>query len=314
MFYDIPKGVVKGIYQARLQKMIDGIDRSGSDSDDELELLHIKGLNSTESVAEPVSNDKNKKIGEDFTAIANGLWKYMFDTHHMGFRSLILCFVSMGYFIGSGIPVLAFISAASGTGNVLFWSGQRLAMLKQSTFWTREGYIALATNTTKYPTIYFPTSNLSATDMLNNLEWLEDGVMYGSTMMDITPITKMTFTDAQVQLSLNNACVSDSPSDCSTYWSGLMTRGLHAVISKYILQASLILNMVQQVNAQSGGPTAAQISYIDGLVAQLRQLDIQYLTPSLVASMNLFSQPVADSANSFYSLHLGVTVCFVIAA
>ncbi|KAJ3028150.1 UNVERIFIED_CONTAM: hypothetical protein HDU68_002342 [Siphonaria sp. JEL0065] len=320
MFFDIPKNVVKGIYQARLQRMLEGAaDRSGSDEDSDDDLtnqLNIDGMNpSHESLHQdtPTVVHHNGEIKENFS-LARAYHRYMFDKRGIGMKCWLILAVSCVYFIISGYNVQSFINANLLTGNSLFWNGQRLAMMKRASFWIREGYldVVLYNNKSVAP-IFNPDTDKWKT-LTSDLNWVDYGVLYGDLSMNGVPLTQLNFNDPQVLLELNNACVDNTPDDCSTYWSGLLTRGLRAVIMKYNQQADLILSMILQMQSKGAKlATDAQMQYLYNLVAQIRELDTNYITPAMLHAMYHITINPQNSAAWFSTFHLTFTVCVVVA-
>ncbi|KAI9326871.1 hypothetical protein BDR26DRAFT_115242 [Obelidium mucronatum] len=318
MFFDIPKNVVKGIYQSRLQRMLEGVaDRSGSDegSDDDLtNQLNIDGMNAShDSVQQDATTivHHNGEIKEPFS-FAKAYHRYMFDQRGIGLKCWLILAVSCVYFIVSGYNVQTFINANTLTGNSLYWNGQRLAMMKRASFWLREGYIDVVLATNKTGINIFDPDTENWKTLTSDLNWVDYGVLYGNPTMEGVPLTKLEFSDPQVILELNDACVDTSPSDCQTYWSGLVTRGLRAVIMKYVMQADLILSMIDQMKSKNAAvPTVAQMEYLYDMIVQLRQLDTKYVTPALIQALDYIVQNPQTSALWFNTFHLAFTVCVV---
>ncbi|ORY31500.1 hypothetical protein BCR33DRAFT_723852 [Rhizoclosmatium globosum] len=317
MFYDIPKQVVKGIYQARLQRMIDSAgDKSGSDGDSDEEmnnLLNMEGVGSSESLNDKsVYRGQNGEVKEPFNLI-RAHRRYMFDKRGIGLKCWMILAVSCVYFITSGYQVQNYINNNQLTGNTLYWSGQRLIMMKRASFWLREGYIYSIV--TKNASVDIDLINTPLwNSLITDFTWTDFGLIYGDPVMNNTPITKMSFTDPQVLLELNNACVDTLPADCSTYWSGLMTRGLHSVINKYVLQAGLIFNMVtQMIDPKTPMPKAQDYQTLNTMLSQIRQLDTDYMTPTFYQSMSYFTASPESQVQWFQTFHLTFTVCVVVA-
>ncbi|KAI8610348.1 hypothetical protein BC830DRAFT_1146219 [Chytriomyces sp. MP71] len=300
IFCDIPKEIVKGIYHARLKKVLDNADRSDSEDEEEVNLLR-----KSQASINDVSIQQQSPIGNLPLSIA--FKQFMIDKYQLGIRSLFIFFLSLGYFIGSNVVVYSFVIRNKTAANSLYWSAQRLAYMKETTYWIREAFISLVAHSTNTTTMPSPASNVSIMNLLDSLAWIEEGVVYGDSVMNAEAIIGFTSTDPIFQLSFQNACTSQSPSDCPTYHNSLFSRGLHAVVARYISQATSTLQAVQTANVTD--PNA--LVKLEKLVDNLRTLDIKYLTPALKEAMDYYTQPPQDSKAWFYSFHLSMTVVFI---
>ncbi|KAJ3240839.1 hypothetical protein HDU81_002692 [Chytriomyces hyalinus] len=309
IFCDIPKEIVKGIYHARMKRMIDNADRSDSEDGEGLEVLG-QMHNSQESILDTEAAMPN---ASGRIPLLTAFKLFMTDKYRLGLRSLFIFAISLGYFVCSGILVQRFIDSNFLAGNSLYWSAQRLAYMKQSSYWTREALVQtvahVATNLSRVTT-YAPPSNfdpLPIPNLLQNLLWVEEGVLYGNSIMNSVPITGLTSLNPQFRLEYQNACIPGSPADCKTYRDALLTRGLHDVFRKYVQEVEMVNGLTKSFNASNLVERAA----VDKLLFNLRKLDNEYITPALMESMRLYSQPPADESQWFHSFHLGLTLAFV---
>ncbi|KAJ3406362.1 hypothetical protein HDU80_011463, partial [Chytriomyces hyalinus] len=309
IFCDIPKEIVKGIYHARMKRMIDSADRSDSEDGEGLEVLG-QMHNSQESLQEADSAMPN---ATGRIPLLTAFKLFMTDKYRLGLRSLFIFAISLGYFLSSGFLVQRFIDSNFLAGNSIYWSAQRLAFMKQSTYWTRETlvhHVALvATNISRVTTFVQPSNHVppSISDLLQNLLWVEEGVLYGNPVMNSVPITSLTSSHPQFRLEYQNACISGSPADCRYYRDALLTRGLHDVFRKYVQEVETVNGMTMTMNASN----LVQRAAVDERLFNLRKLDNEYITPALVESMRLYSQPAVAESQWFHSFHLALTLSFI---
>ncbi|KAJ3247693.1 hypothetical protein HDU78_003499 [Chytriomyces hyalinus] len=309
IFCDIPKEIVKGIYHARMKRMIDSADRSDSEDGEGLEVLG-QMHNSQESLQDTDSATPN---ASGRIPLLTAFKLFMTDKYRLGLRSLFIFAISLGYFLSSGILVQRFIDSNFLAGNSIYWSAQRLAFMKQSTYWTRETLVQrvalVATNISRVTTFAPPSNHAppSISDLLENLLWVEEGVLYGNPVMNSVPITSLTSSHPQFRLEYQNACISGSPVDCKSYRDALLTRGLHDVFRKYVQEVETVNGMTMTMNASN----LVQRAEVDERLFNLRKLDNEYITPALVESMRLYSQPAAAESQWFHSFHLALTLSFI---
>ncbi|KAJ3380682.1 hypothetical protein HDU84_005658, partial [Entophlyctis sp. JEL0112] len=316
MFYDIPKNVVKGIYQARLQRIMDSVDQSDSDAED-LELLGINALRSAESLAEAQHAEqqaKKKARKKEVASILQRFRKYMVGSHMLGFKCLLVVVVTSVFFVVSAFMVLSFTNNNLSTAKNLYWAGQRFVLMRQVTFWTREELYQIISSWRNDTGMFFPSSTQNVNEMLNQLEWTEYGFLYGDPVMQLSPLTSQSFASDSVSLEFYDGCtnVAGAATDCTTFLNGVMTMGLHSALASYVAKAEAIFAMLADARRNSPTLNLTYLQSLDTLIQDLRILDYNYISPALLESMSLISGPVSGAKDSFLAFHLPFTICFVV--
>jgi PAS domain S-box-containing protein len=343
MFYDIPKEVVKGIYESHYQRLL-----STNDEDDEDEEFSAKfaidkmlasdgGANEIGGSDTRNSDNFNFIFTQKFTENDGGgttggkkaslrFWNFMEihrrDQHKLSLKTLLIFALTSLFFFVSGGLTYSFLQRSRNLGDSVYWSSQRSIYMREATFLLREKYIDLARSlSSPVVTPHITASPLAKAQyrmvqqLVDSLSWVEKAILYGDPIARLSGVTKLPDDDFKLQIETMNACVDDLPSDCRTYRDGLMTRGLRAGLNWYMRSASLALSSIDSNSTTAGTVTYANggMKYIDNQISDIRLLERSYLTPAVKIVTKANIQPITEYVSWFYNFHVSFTVAFVLA-
>ncbi|KAI8849642.1 hypothetical protein BC829DRAFT_391285 [Chytridium lagenaria] len=152
--------------------------------------------------------------------------KSVYDHHHV-----IL------YFLTIGSLSYVYLSRIDDVGSNLFWSSQRPILVRQESFFVREAF----TDLIRTFALNMSQVSESLTSVSTFVPFVERSILYGSSDLHLEAVMSKGYNDPHARLELQNACVTESPSDCDVFESSVMKRGLHA--------ATISLRLTQRQHA-----------------------------------------------------------------
>ncbi|KAJ3038903.1 hypothetical protein HDV00_012825 [Rhizophlyctis rosea] len=301
VFLDIPKEVVKGIHENHLNRFMaleeEIEDEEDANIDVERHLMREKlmvdnqGPGGLDGLMLDPDRSGDLDEPEDYTS-NTGVFRWLFhvrDQHQVLPKITLIFLICCAYFYSAGGITYKFAGMMSTSTTQVYWATQRPILIRQIDLVTREAYL----NHANIAGTSFPLPDLSV--LLSTLNEIHQGLVYGSDSMDV-PSTLSSNDETHINLILSNACVDESPTDCTTYDNGILSHGLQSALEFFS----------QTAKTASASPDLATTELI-------RALDLTYLTPSLSLSTSLYSAPVTDKRQWFHTYHLAFTVVFVIA-
>ncbi|KAJ3402333.1 hypothetical protein HDV05_008594, partial [Chytridiales sp. JEL 0842] len=234
MFYDIPKEVVKGIYEAHYNRLV-----SNEDEDEEEDITarfaidkmlgsQAGGLNAT-AVTVPDSNGtiphtstdtyrrhhhSENRSKDPLSQLVNSFQQMRTDQHKVALKALAIFLISSLFFFTSGTLTYVFLQASSNIGTSIFWSAQRPILLRETTYLLREQYIQVAARSmtpTPAETPLTPVSSYTLGQypliprLLDTLSWVQKGIIYGDSAVQLRPLTMEGEANSNLQLETLNA-------------------------------------------------------------------------------------------------------------
>ncbi|KAJ3289805.1 hypothetical protein HDU76_007474 [Blyttiomyces sp. JEL0837] len=348
MFYDIPKNVVRGIYESNYQRL-QAAEEEDSDDENEFSTRFAidKGFGSVQDLstgdtavskiltdsANPNSQHSNTHHHEDLSAIT-ALRNWFLDQHRMAIKSLIIFGLSVIFFFTTAGLTYAFMGGANTVGNEVFWSAQRPMLMEKSTFLVREAFVDLVRNISSAT----PSSSLrvsssgtvisdnltvvnttrqrsdisNAFKTLDSLSWTESAVVYGDPLLNFAPVSDDS-TTSNYRLELVDACTMDNPSDCESFMNGVMTRGLRAAIGMYNrIGKAVLTNIVNGALPPVMIFDGMAMNSLDSTLGMLRLLHRSYIKPSLNLATTYYSNTITNWSAWFSTFNIGFTVAFVV--
>ncbi|KAI8849644.1 hypothetical protein BC829DRAFT_391289 [Chytridium lagenaria] len=330
MFYSIPKEVAKGIYQSHLQRVL------SADEDEEDQDLNMVNKFTLEKVfASAEDGDKGGDIihsTRKMSCLSDGetntkapffrwFWKAIEDQHRVLLKSLLIFLITATHFFVVGGLSHVYLSNVDDVATSVYWSSQRQILLRESTFFVREVFIDLVRNASLARGIspdntslalYTDSVSLRSNLVLGKLAELDDAILFGNAALDLQGVLTYGYTSPQVILEMQNACVEGSPADCTSFETGVMTRGLHAASQFYQKRVISVLGRISSADL-SGNQTAwmAVLSDVDATINTLRKWDFNYLTPAYEAATTFYLTNIRHVISWFSSFHLASLILFV---
>ncbi|KAJ3102217.1 hypothetical protein HDU97_000714 [Phlyctochytrium planicorne] len=336
MFYEIPKEVVKGIYESHyrkvhlmikklklLERLTSAEDEDG-DGDDDNEMINKlaleKVLNSNHEVdkgdkgpASSLNNQVAEDIGRNF--ITRWFAKATHDHHKVALKSSIVFFLTVAYFFIIGGLSYAYLSTVAELGSEIFWSSQRSIFVREMTFFAREIYFDVLKNSTiaNGTVLTVPTNSMVSRDQIRFLAQELDGVevalLFGNEILNLDGAVTKGYNDPWVVLEFQNGCTAEMPASCSTFNQGVMTRGLYAATNWFSKMAKSIANSTFPSSTLTN---SSSIYALDKTISTLSELDDKHLNAGFdVATMHQLSD-ISYIIGWFSTFNLAFTITYVI--
>ncbi|TPX34725.1 hypothetical protein SmJEL517_g02736 [Synchytrium microbalum] len=298
LYLEIPREVVRGIYEGAVARR-DEAKNDDEDDDDEAPRIHLStfGLNTS-------SGETRKSKSE----LRPQSWiNKLQNQYALASRSSTIFMATVLYFVA--ICTAVGITVDSTLGVDLFWrSLSRSTLVRLINYQLRESW-ALTNTISTPPSAIRPsaTASTQVASLISSLSWIENGLIYSDSNMG-TPGLSTQNSDLST-LELVSGCISGvSPSDCSTFSSSIMSQGLHPAILSYMDNArvaSLSLSNSSQYSVNATASTFQQVS----LVYSLDQL---YLPTALDYSSTIELNQAATAVARFSNLNIGLTVAYCV--
>ncbi|KAJ3327831.1 hypothetical protein HDU76_011037 [Blyttiomyces sp. JEL0837] len=307
MFYDIPKNVVKGIYESNYQRL--QAAEEDDDEDDEFSTRlaidksfgSVQNLAGNDEVGKLLQNSDRNQPLEEMTAMT-ALRNWFLDQHHMAIKSLVMFGLAVIFFFTTAGITYTFMSSAGTAGQQVFWSAQRPILMEKSTFLLREAFITLTNNLplgvnnlTATPTTRNSFNIQNANQVVDSLAWNEFVLVYGSPIFNygFGPLASVDTSNRNYKIELINACNEYSPSDCDTFMNGVMSRGLNAALAVYFrMVKTLLTGIANGIAAKDRGYSVKDS--LDSSIASLRKLHRDYIKPSLLLASEFYGDIVTN--------------------
>ncbi|KAJ3102218.1 hypothetical protein HDU97_000715 [Phlyctochytrium planicorne] len=332
MFYDIPKEVVKGIYESHFQRVLAAAEEEESDQEGDLANKFalekvFASLQQLDKAGVEKSGQKTNRKGNIFQSdlsepIANPVLRWMYkashDHHRVFLKSLaILLATCLHFFVIGGLSYL-YLSNVDDVGTQVYWSSQRQIVVRQSSFFVREAFIDIVRNvsTTRFPTaqqpveLGIPNSYQLARQKIIDLGALENGLLFGNADLNLDGMLDKGYSDPLVVLEFQMACLPESPSDCATFDNSVMSRGLYAATTWYQKKAQ---NILANITSWNPSTTSSQmLENIDSAIASLRKFDDEYLDPAYIRASEYYMSGMRQVITWFSSFNLAFTVTYIL--
>ncbi|KAI9334520.1 hypothetical protein DFJ73DRAFT_962976 [Zopfochytrium polystomum] len=333
MFYDIPKEVVKAIYQSHYQRIVDDAedDVDGTDMASRFELESVlagsnSNLRSSAATGPKPSSSavKPPPLGDD--SLRRRIRNWFLDQHKVALKALAIFLITAVFFFTSAAITFAFLHASGETEDSVVWSSQRPILLRQSSYALREALAAAAVNSSSSSpssstttaarplAAAYPASRTTPTTaLLSSLQWVDAGIVYGEAVMDrAVPLAAQALASQSVVLEFENACVDGvTPEDCAVFDRGLMARGLRAALADFAAAATALESEMDAARA-AGAVTRDLVAQWDAKVAFLRLLALDYIFPSLNQFTAVYADAVNDRAIWFTGFHLIFAIIYIV--
>jgi hypothetical protein len=111
-------------------------------------------------------------------------------------------------------------------------------------------------------------------------------------------------------LFFNNACVTDSPGDCSTYYSKLFTLGTYSAVSVYCQDIAFVVNMIYNEHYDSDFQTRWEA--LEDVANKIVQLNQVYLPPSLEQAEATVNKFFRDELAFFANIRIAFLALWVV--
>ncbi|KAJ3160495.1 hypothetical protein HDU88_007955 [Geranomyces variabilis] len=244
LFLDIPRDVVTGIYEEHMERLTEADERAGR-----------RGLWRRGASRAPIELTDTYNHNAEQPAF----WKRLRDPHMMLPKGMLVFSICVAYFVSAGCVVLRFAARAGVRGRQLFWAAQQPVLIRQIDTAARDLYLMGAG---------MASSTVTATQTATLLETLRDvhrALVYGSENLRI-PADIVARDITYKNLLYETACTVDSPDDCTTFHSGILSQGLHAALDWYEQYAVMAL-----------ASPVVDVPALERAVVLIRALDQQYL-------------------------------------
>ncbi|KAJ3211646.1 hypothetical protein HDU67_004369 [Dinochytrium kinnereticum] len=331
MFYDIPKEVVKGIYESHLQRVMSN-DDDNEDPDADLankfaleKVLGSIDINDKTMAGQmnAKSSMKRGKISEDSKIVKNPLMRWItkatHDHHRVCLKTFAIFITTTLYFFVIGGLSYFYLANVDDIGSGVYWSSQRQILMRKTTFFVREVFIDLVRNISLAQGIpaaetSVPLNSISilenAVSIMANWTELDNAVLYGNSNYGIAGILSFGYSSPQVTLEMQNACVAASPADCYVFDNGVMARGIHSASSWYRKRASNILANITM--ARSASNVSSILRQIDESLDIIRNMDYYYLFPAYEEATKFYLANIRFILSWFSSFNLAFTITYIL--
>ncbi|KAJ3211645.1 hypothetical protein HDU67_004368, partial [Dinochytrium kinnereticum] len=331
MFYDIPKEVVKGIYESHLQRIMSNEEDDSDDADlaNKFALEKVFGSIDVAEKGADVNQSRNSKRGATFARedskpinnpVSRWLAKANHDRHRVFLKTFVIFTITAIYFFVIGGLSYVYLGTIDDVANGVFWSSQREILVRKSTFFVREVFVDLIRNISLAQGI--PTAQTSvpldstfvyktAEMALDALEGLENSILYGNPSLGLSGVLSSGYSSPPVILEMQNGCVADSPADCATFDNGVMARGLHSASAWFQKRARLVLANITIASTSSNA--SIFLKNIDESVYVLKAMDESYLRIAYDAATNFYLANIRYVISWFSSFNLVRHVFYIIA-
>ncbi|KAJ3380509.1 hypothetical protein HDU84_005771 [Entophlyctis sp. JEL0112] len=323
MFCDIPKEIVKGIHDAHLNRLVAMQDEEDDGSAGggglkhqmEIERLMMSSLHGGyDGDTGGMISSRFSDAKPDFT-VRMALDRFFKSNHKLGVQALALFLLTAVYFLTSGIQAYNFIFSMHDTAAAMFWTWQRLIYSTLSVFVVREGFFSSMANyipeLTKITASMY-TAQGESTGLkyfAHSVQWIGYARNFGSPIMGTTPLALLDSNDPRILIEMSNGCPpsANDPADCSTFLGGILSNGLYSAfgyLKDFVLFVSEIVDGKVTVSIDFG--------QADATIAQLRDLNTNYLRPNVDTSADMLWMSLQSYAAGFSLIQI-VCACGYIA-
>ncbi|KAJ3123747.1 hypothetical protein HK100_011499 [Physocladia obscura] len=337
MFCDIPKEIVRGIYESNLQRLVEAqedeeegqsnvIGNGGYENQMAIENLMVSStVDDIQDIGFDTSGLKNSMNADPIVAtkkfkITTALKNFFMSNHRLGVYSIFFVVLTAAYFLTAGYLSYSYIISMQSTATSTLWTLQRSIYTTLAVFGCREQFYGTThrlniTNTTEMVTSVFTYNATRDTAYLdsfaNDLNWMDYSRLYGSSQMSTPPLILSDDSYSSLYIEVDNGCpdTSSDPTDCTSTMGGILASGLHAGI-EWLNDLILFIGDVYEGRVPVVW-TLNIVEFSDQLFGTLRNLNSNYLTPNIQTSGYLFWQSWQDSAAKFSLIQIIASCCYI---
>ncbi|KAJ3119602.1 hypothetical protein HK098_005308 [Nowakowskiella sp. JEL0407] len=296
LFLEIPKEVIKGIYQEHYQRVL---GEENSDDEDNMDI----GILTLNNVVEKI-------------------WRT--DDRH-GAAKIALVILTLGvafFFIGAGLVYQHNTNCQSyATGK--FYADRRRIVIRVATFALRENVLGSGM-ISGYSGDVVPFKE-TVESLVEQIKTIEFGLFYGNDSIGIPKNYALISNPSPeaYKFSLENACFNESgvaftqmvnylnevpinTKECNEFADGVMQRGLHEAVNWFVDKVATVQSYIISTPRSDRMRDAERILEMWN---DLLKVDLVFFVRPLIMASDLYS--VADWYLSFTNIHLACTIIFV---
>ncbi|KAI8806758.1 hypothetical protein BJ742DRAFT_350795 [Cladochytrium replicatum] len=311
IFLDIPKEVIKGIYEANHQRLFSNEDES-DEEDDELAAAALS--------MDKLSTDSNKdsRGGSSLQGYRTiqGFFRAYFevsDQYHINIKWFIIFIITSAYFLTFGSLVYDWFTNYAASNS--FWAQQRAILSIQISHSLRTKYVSFLNRTLGRPQRLETIWNTSVA--ITSLRTLDNALIYGNAAMGVGGVLQQVNEEENYLLISNGCTYNDNSTDylgetCATWADGAMSRGLHAGV-QWFLSTADDLNGILTPLADHSIPLNITTLPPDIIrrLGRVWMAAIFHFPMAFHHSAQLYKIPLFDRADSIMVFHLVTTCVYV---
>ncbi|KAI8812269.1 hypothetical protein BJ742DRAFT_52488 [Cladochytrium replicatum] len=310
IFLDIPKEVIKGIYESNYQRLV-SLNEESEEEDEEIEI----GL-AAEKFDMGDQQDGSPQTSLQGYRTLQGFFRAYFewsDQYRVNPKWLMVFLLSSAYFLSFGTIVFHWFSSYSASNS--FWAQQRGVFAIQVSHSLRTKYFSFLNRTLDRPAR--PDTIWDTAIAIERFRILDDALLYGNDDMAVGGVLVQSIEGETMLMTTNGCAYSDERVDymgenCTTWANGALRRGLHAGV-QWFLSTADEMNRILTPLADRNIPLNITLLEPD-ILFRLRQLwmgTIFHFPAPFYWSSILYDEPLKNTADSIMTLHLITTCVYV---
>jgi len=313
LFLDIPKEVIRGIYESNQQRLLSSEENESDDDNDSVIGQPMDNLDfiSSNTSEVPARVRQSNTLSGFFLAYFDLLG----DRYYLNAKWLSVFGLSILYFFSAGITLYLWFDQYAETS--AYWAEQRQVYAMQIKDALLENFMTYLNYTIEGRPEDKPHPLWDINDSMRDFLYFEDSMLYGNPILKLQAALDDPASD-QARLLIVNACnytgastttVDRMGETCSTFGNGVMSRGLHSGIKWFVETSAELDHVFSNRSLWNKDP-----DYRKALIHQMSQIWMQcefHFEEPMTESIRLYVQPLELSAKSFELFHLITTAIFV---
>ncbi|KAI8808177.1 hypothetical protein BJ742DRAFT_894224 [Cladochytrium replicatum] len=311
IFLDIPKEVIKGIYESNYQRLVSLNEDSDDDEDEEIEI----GLAAEKLDVGDQQDVSTQTSLQGYRTIQGFLGAYFewSDQYRVNPKWVLIFLLSAAYFLSFGTIVFNWFSTYAASNS--FWAQQRGVFAIQVSHSLRTKYFSFLNRTLDRPAR--PDTIWDTSIAIDRFRILDDALLYGNDDMGVGGVLVQSIVGETTLMTTNGCAYSDERTDymgenCTTWANGALRRGLHAGVQWFLSTADELNRILTPLSDRNIPLNVTSLE--PDIMFRLRQIwmgTIFHFTDPFYYSSVLYDEPLKNTADSIMTLHLITTCVFV---
>ncbi|KAI8811000.1 hypothetical protein BJ742DRAFT_867507 [Cladochytrium replicatum] len=311
IFLDIPKEVIKGIYESNYQRLVSLNEDSDDEEDEEIEI----GLTAEKLDTGDQQDGSTQTSLQGYRTLRGFLGAYFewSDQYRLNPKWVLIFLLSAAYFLSFGTIVFNWFSNYAASNS--FWAQQRGVFAIQVSHSLRTKYFSFLNRTLDRPAR--PDTIWDTSFAIDRFRILDDALLYGNDDMGVGGVMVQSIVGETILMTTNGCMFSDDRTDymgenCTTWANGALRRGLHAGVQWFLSTADELNRILTPLSDRNIPLNVTSLE--PDIMLRLRQVwmgTIFHFTEPFYYSSLLYDEPLKNTADSIMTVHLITTCVYV---
>ncbi|KAI8808720.1 hypothetical protein BJ742DRAFT_807285 [Cladochytrium replicatum] len=319
LFFDIPKEVIRAIYESHQQRLLqseeDASDAGSGEDDDDFGAMALDRLDFLDEKHSSMATISKTHTYRTWAGFFMAYFENSADRHYLNLKWVCILALVIIYFLSFGIMSYLWFSEYGGSN--AFWAQQRLIRATRVGDTIRTKYLQYINSTLGNP-IKHDMALWNTTDNLDAMKYIEEALLYGDAFTNIIGLFQRMEPNQLVLLTTDGCEGGDRSArdymgeNCTSFADGALRRGLHSGVIWFIDVAKEIDSILSDFIESNGTQSVAfQPNNLGYKVEQLWMAMIFHFPGPFERSEKIYDDPLRHSAETMMLFHLVSTSIFI---